>query len=126
MTDSQWTWRAWAIVGAILVITIVMTLAALARDNGQYTNILPEVRDWANGLTNKLRQNCCSTADGLPAEIEYDTLGGHYRVFLEGEWMDVPEEAVLTGPNKAGFAMVWVWRDNGKLKIRCFIPGQEI
>lgn len=123
MTDSQWAWRAWAILAAILVISLIMTLSALGRDNGQYANVLPEVRDWANALKNKRGYNCCSTADGLPAEIQYDTLGGRYRVFLEGAWHDVPDEALLTGPNRAGYPMVWTWREKGMLKIRCFIPG---
>ena len=49
---------------------------------------------------------------------------GHYRVRLEGEWLDVPDEAVITEPNRVGRTMVWpitrLWRDR---RIRCFMPG---
>ena len=33
--------------------------------------------------------------------------GGHYRVRIEGEWVDVPDEAVITEPNRVGRTMVW-------------------
>ena len=32
---------------------------------------------------------------------------GHYRVRLEGEWYDVPDDAVITEPNRVGRTMVW-------------------
>ena len=32
---------------------------------------------------------------------------GHYRVRIEGDWVDVPEDAVITEPNRVGRTMVW-------------------
>ena len=32
---------------------------------------------------------------------------GHYRVRLNGEWIVVPDNAVVTEPNKFGPAVVW-------------------
>ena len=49
--------------------------------------------------------------------------GGHYRVRIEGEWVDVPEEAVITEPNRVGRTMVWPIRGYLGLTIRCFMPG---
>ncbi len=42
----------------------------------------------------------------------------------DGQWIDVPDAAVITVPNKYGPAVVWPIRYNGKVdSIRCFIPG---
>jgi hypothetical protein len=38
-------------------------------------------------------------------------------------WVDVPEDAVITEPNRAGRTMVWpIWGYQGPT-IRCFMPG---
>jgi hypothetical protein len=102
---------------------------AEAADHGQFGPTPPDVKAWANSLTNKLREGCCSTADGWkPQEVEYDIKGKHYRVKIEGEWYDVPPEAVIQGPNRFGFPVVWyfqTWLSGIKpsISIRCFIPG---
>jgi hypothetical protein len=68
---------------------------------------------------------CCSFADGLSVEdVDWDTLDGRYRVKLHGEWIVVPDDAVVKEPNKFGPAVVWPYMDmNGATRIRCFIPG---
>jgi len=48
---------------------------------------------------------------------------GHYRVRIEGEWVDVPDEAVISEPNQIGRTMVWPIRGYMGLTIRCFMPG---
>jgi len=102
---------------------------ARATDHGQLGPMSPEVRAWAGTLENKLGQGCCSTADGWkPEEVEYDTKGNKYRVRIDGEWYEVPSDAVLAGPNRFGFAVVWYYRSwlNGiapSVSIRCFMPG---
>ena len=51
-------------------------------------------------------------------------VGGRYRVRLHGEWITVPENALVTEPNKYGPAVVWPYMDaNGATQIRCFLPG---
>jgi hypothetical protein len=32
---------------------------------------------------------------------------GHYRVRIQRQWWDVPEQAVIKEPNRAGRTMVW-------------------
>jgi hypothetical protein len=50
--------------------------------------------------------------------------GGHYRVRLHGEWIVVPDNAVVTEPNKFGPAVVWPYMGtDGQTQIRCFLPG---
>ncbi|MBO0750958.1 MAG: hypothetical protein J2P53_02535 [Bradyrhizobiaceae bacterium] len=116
----------------LLVVAFVLSLAAAAdtsaRDYGQYGDTDPAIKDWVKRLTDKTGQGCCATADGHPAEYEWDTAGNHYRVRIEGEWYDVPAEAVIEEPNRLGYATVWYWWDwslDGKKThhIRCFLPG---
>ncbi len=115
----------------LLLIALVLSLAAAgapARDNGQYRDTDPAIKEWVNGLTDKNGQGCCATADGFPADYDWDTEGNHYKVLIDGEWYDVPPEAVIDGPNRLGHATVWYWWDwslDGKKTnhIRCFLPG---
>jgi hypothetical protein len=45
-------------------------------------------------------------------------------VRLAGQWVDVPDAALVTDPNKFGPAVVWPYKDEqGKTQIRCFMPG---
>jgi len=62
---------------------------------------------------------------------EWDIKGNKYRVFIKGEWIFVPDHAVISGPNKFGKAIVWLQVDahiaSGEIqnitRIHCFIPG---
>ncbi len=88
----------------------------------------PRIDAWAKSLRSKSGESCCAAADGWRAtEVTWDIGTGRYRVMIEGEWQDVPDSAVVEGPNRAGFAMVWWYTqwEGGALKkrIRCFIPG---
>jgi hypothetical protein len=44
-------------------------------------------------------------------------------VRLENKWVDVPDDALITEPNRAGRTMVWPIRFDNQISIRCFIPG---
>jgi hypothetical protein len=61
--------------------------------------------------------------DGRYANSPWDTKDGHYRVRLDGEWVVVPTDAVITEPNRAGRTMVWPYYVQGHPVIRCFLPG---
>jgi hypothetical protein len=54
---------------------------------------------------------------------DWKSSNGHYQVRIEKEWVDVPDDAVITEPNKFGRTMVWPQRDRQGLTIRCFLPG---
>jgi hypothetical protein len=56
-------------------------------------------------------------------DADWDTREGHYRVRIDGERVDVPNEAVVDGPNRAGHTMVWPYYPDGHPKARCFMPG---
>jgi hypothetical protein len=95
-----------------------------ARDRGQFANANPELRAWFNALKSQ-KGPCCSDADGSAiSDADWESGNGHYRVRIDGEWVNVPDEAVITEPNRVGRTMVWPIRDGvGGLYIRCFMPG---
>ena len=49
---------------------------------------------------------------------------GKYWVPINGEWMKVPDEAVVEHEgNPTGDVVVWDVVLNGTVYIRCFVPG---
>ena len=73
------------------------------------------------------RGPCCSDDDGaLVADADWDSKDGHYRVRIDGQWVDVPDDAVINEPNRDGRTIVWGYPQNGwstGYYIRCFIVG---
>ncbi len=95
---------------------------AQARDDGRYAN--SPLKPWFESLQSKHGIHCCADADGMAlADVDWDVKDGHYRVRLDGEWIVVPDDTVITEPNRAGRTMVWPRYLNGKPIIRCFMPG---
>ena len=90
---------------------------------------------WFQSLHNKRGLYCCARADGQPLDdSEWDIKDNKYRIFLQGEWIVVPDDAVLSDPNKFGKAIVWLhdYADivSGDVhtitRIQCFIPGSGV
>ena len=79
-------------------------IVVLARDDGRYAN--SPLKSWFDQLASG-NGLCCSFADGFRVDnVDWDTQDGHYRVRLYGEWIAVPDNAVVTEPNKFGPAVV--------------------
>ncbi len=93
-----------------------------ARDpDGRYAN--SPLKQWFDTLKSG-KGPCCSDADGSAvSDVDWESANGHYRVRLDGEWIDVPDEAVITEPNRIGRTMVWPLRGYLGVSIRCFMPG---
>ncbi len=112
---------------ALIAIFAACPAGLAARDNGQYANVPKETKDWVKALTDKDGNGCCDTADGYPAEVEWDTETNNYKVRIDGQWHVVPPKAVVEKPNKLGYAVVWYWRkwenNISTPQIRCFIAG---
>jgi hypothetical protein len=106
------------------VVAILLALPAglaLARDDGRYAN--SPLKPWFDTLKSG-RGLCCSNADGIAVlDPDWDSRDGHYRVRLDGEWFDVPDDAVIKEPNLAGRTMVWPLKGAMGKSIRCFLPG---
>jgi hypothetical protein len=112
--------RTLPIVCVALLMGMVSELSH-ARDDGRYAN--SPLKAWFDSLKSG-KGPCCSDADGYAvADPDWETRSGHYRVRIEGEWHDVPEDAVITEPNRAGRTMVWPIKGWGGMTIRCFMPG---
>jgi hypothetical protein len=93
-----------------------------ARDDGRYAN--SPLKQWFDRLASG-RGLCCSFADGVSVEdVDWDSQDGRYRVRVQGQWIVVPDAALVTEPNRFGPAVVWPYLDgNGVMQIRCFLPG---
>jgi hypothetical protein len=93
------------------------------------------LQPWFESLQNKVGLYCCARADGHPLdEGDWDIKDNNYRVFIQGEWIIVPGDAVISGANKYGKAIVWLRNDarfaSGEIhnvtRIQCFIPGSGV
>ncbi len=125
-----------ALVAMVLFLSIMLLAVAMgtmvnARDlDGRHAD--SPLHGWFNHLASG-KGLCCSFADGYrvdDADWETTKDGAHYRVRIpviaggsELEWVDVPDEAVITEPNRAGKTMVWPMYYDGAVSIRCFMPG---
>ncbi len=99
-------------------------IPSLARDDGRYAKMDPGMHAWFDRLASG-KGLCCSFADGFSiADVDWDTKDGRFRVRVDGQWIDVPDTAVVTEPNRFGPAVVWPYRNtDGTTQIRCFLPG---
>jgi hypothetical protein len=110
---------------AALTFCLTTTLVSdqlVARDDGRFAN--SPLKPWFDRLASG-KGLCCSFADGFSVQdVDWDTQDGHYRVRIYGQWLVVPDDAVVTEPNRFGPAVVWPYNDrDGNTQIRCFMPG---
>src|SRR6266478_8926705 len=93
-----------------VVLLVAFDGLAFARDDGRYAN--DPLKYWFDHLMSH-NGMCCSFADGFSvSDVDWDMQDGHYRVLLHGEWIDVPDTAVVIGPNRYGPAVVWPYMDD--------------
>jgi hypothetical protein len=106
----------------LIVVVLALSGTVYAHDRNR-----PDLDGWFMTLQNKTKSPCCDGSDAMRLDdVDWESRDGHYRVRLEGEWVDVPDDAVIGSPNRAGPTMVWPYRKDGKLnQIRCFMLGAE-
>jgi hypothetical protein len=122
-THAAARWRAPLRIACAASLMVLASPIGYARDRGQFGNSTPEMRAWFEGLRSG-KGPCCSDADGSAvSDVDWETRDGHYRVRIDGQWVDVPDEAVITEPNRIGRTMVWPIRGYLGLSVRCFLPG---
>ena len=123
--------RQFSLRGLIAAVAL-LTFPALGRDlDGRYRDA--PLHEWFNHLASRTGL-CCSFADGYVVEdADWASANGHYRVRVpkavgskEMIWVEVPDDAVITEPNKAGRTMVWPLYGAESIYIRCFLPGSMI
>jgi|SRR6185312_8734947 len=104
------------------VVLLIMALASIPVRAHDHNN--PGLNPWLKTLKNKHQVPCCDGSDATRlSDVDWDTKDGHYRVRLDGKWVDVPDEAVIEEPNRAGQTLVWPWFKDGEMRPRCFLPG---
>lgn len=114
----------------IRILGIIVVLAASLWVGYAYPHDhdKPNLTPWFESLHSR-KGLCCSGKDGtVLSDVDWESKDGHYRVRIEGEWWDVPDDAVITEPNLDGQTMVWPVYVRGVHKmefvgIRCFIVG---
>ena len=114
-------------LAAIGLVLLVVSGWALSRANGRDLEgryVSSPLKPWFDQLKSKSGALCCSDADGTAlSDVDWRSRDGRYQVRLDGQWIDVPEDAVITQPNRARRTMVWPLRSYMGLSIRCFMPG---
>ena len=110
---------------ALLACLSVLASAAIAFDDGQYDNVAPDIRAWFKSVTAPNGVPCCDISDGH--RTTYDVRQGAYWVPIDGEWMAVPERAVIRDRgNPVGEAVVWYVHLRGAVVINCFVPADAV
>ena len=105
-----------------LLVLLLLTSSSLARDlDGQYAQA--PLRDWFSQQRNVRGDVCCNDADGHPAD-DWGRQGRGYWAEWGGMHWDVPADALVSGVNRFGAAIVWVY-PKGSETLRCFMPGTE-
>src|ERR1700692_3381888 len=112
------------------LITAIALLATLAQAREGDGHSQSPLHAWFETLHSG-KGPCCADADGtVVIDSDWQSKDGHYRVFIEDKWWDVPNEAVITEPNRDGRTIVWPIRSwqggNVDIVIRGFMPGSMI
>ena len=107
---------------AVVILWITVFVPIHLNADGRFAN--SPLKEWFDRLASR-NGLCCAFADGIGLQdVDCDTQDGHYRVRIQGEWLVVPDDAVVTEPNRFGPAVVWPYTDRfGITRIRCFMPG---
>ena len=115
-------------LGSILILTCTILLPIALKAHDKSHPITPDQKTWFDGLKSG-KGPCCADADGnVLQDNDWESRDGHYRVSIEGQWTDVPDDAVVKQPNLYGPTMIWgyrVWNGEGGMRfvIQCFMPG---
>lgn len=113
-----------AILASLLLLSSCSADPAFAfNQDGRYDAVPDHIKKWFKDQRSPHGVPCCDIADGHP--VQEDIRGDAYWVFFEGEWRQVPKEAVIDGAkNPNGEAIVWyVKQGENVYYIRCFVPG---
>ena len=91
-----------------LCMSVFVASNVSARDDGRYA----KSRSMRGSISSPAAKACVVRSPTASAQdVDWDTQDGRYRVRLHGEWIVVPEAAVVTEPNRFGPAVVWPYKD---------------
>ncbi len=122
-------------LGCALLLVVLAAPFGHARDRGQFVNTNADLKAWFDGLRSG-KGPCCPDADGSEiSDSDWESKDGHYRVRVPRYgyhpdnqpqdliWVEVPDDAVISEPNRVGRTMVWPIYGYLGVSIRCFMPG---
>ena len=112
-------------IAALSIVLIMVALGCILEPVIAHDYERPELAPWFMGLHSKKGSPCCDGKDAIHiSDVDWESRDGHYRVRLNGRWVDVPDDAVVDGPNRAEQTLVWPFYINGEqIGVRCFMPG---
>ena len=109
------------LLGILLGATFLVLEGLSARANYDGPKS-PEISAWFKSVHSAKGVPCCDVADGH--FTDWSLKDGHFIVPIGGEWIVVPEEAVIMdATNPTGESVVWYSQFGGKTYIRCFVPA---
>lgn len=109
---------------ALFVASMCVCTAAGGIDRGQFESMPDNLRSGFKSVIAPNGVPCCDETDGH--RTSYDMREGAIWVPIEGEWMRVPERAIIRDAgNPIGEAVVWYVRHRGAIIISCFVPANE-
>ena len=109
---------------ALLAFVLGFSLVYVIHTAWGHDHNRPELDKWFQELRRPNGVSCCEGSEAKHVEdADWDSDNGHYKVRLDGQWVEVPDEAVVKEPNLAGPTLVWPRNINGTIYIMCFLPG---
>ena len=131
MEDNDTPTLAQALLACFLACTAILGLIALTTCIARaHDAARPDLTPWFESLASGKGPCCDGTDSKHLTDVEWRVKSGHYQVYLnqyedgsgQNLWVDVPDEAVVRGPNRDGQTLVWpVWGTTPW--VRCFLPG---
>lgn len=122
MNEPTMRFNGWLALIIVSLILLIMALLVHTKPARAHDHHRPELNGWMKSLHSKGKAWCCNGDDHDPID-DWETKEGSYRVKFQGIWYDVPDEAVVEDPNKAGDALLWMSKGYGGFAVRCFLPG---
>jgi hypothetical protein len=111
----------------LLAALLAIVTAAHARDDGRFAQADPAWRDWFRSLNAPSNKHisCCDESDCLRTEVEMTPRGYRART-PDGQWIDVPELAILYDRGNPTGAPVLCTAGNARdgWRVLCFVPGE--
>ena len=117
----------------IIAVLLLSTFGASAtdlRDDHSPSNPVPRfmrlhLEGWLSGLASA-NGPCGDVSVARKVEdhewtYEFDAQGGHYRVRIDGHWLDVSEGAIVTDHNRFGPPVAWLSAN----QVKCFMPATD-
>lgn len=120
------SWLGWALflllVGA-LFLGICLISSWMGRNVAHAHDAHnPALSKWSMQQKNQLNSPCCNGEDVFSlTDSEWRIVGDHYEAYFKGEWMKIPQSALIKRSDEAptSNALLWVWYG----RPQCFRPG---